>query len=99
MPRYPSNPADRRAHPRFKAVGISASIKVKGQFGLLTADALDFNRHGMGIVLERAVAKNKSLLITTAEFWICKRFGMKWKATTMRRSFNCLRLQRSLTRC
>lgn len=56
--------SERRANPRFDAIGIRASIKVKGQFGVLTAEALDFNRHGMAVLIDRELAKNKSLLVT-----------------------------------
>lgn len=56
--------SERRTKPRFEAVGIRASIKVKGQFGVLTAEALDFNRHGMSVEVDRALTKNKSLLVT-----------------------------------
>jgi hypothetical protein len=62
--RTPPKCSERRAKPRFEAIGIRASIKVKGQFGVLSAEALDFNRHGMAIILDRALTKNKSLLVT-----------------------------------
>ena len=62
--RTPPKCSERRANPRFDGTGVRATIKVKGQFGVLSAEALDFNRHGMAVVLDKALSKKKSLLIT-----------------------------------
>ena len=37
---------DRRIQPRFLASDLCAQLRIKGQFGRLAIDVLDFNRHG-----------------------------------------------------
>ena len=56
--------AERRVAPRFRSDGLLVGVRVKGRFGRLEGVAADFNRHGVALVLDQPLPKEKVVYVT-----------------------------------
>ncbi|MFT7654588.1 MAG: hypothetical protein ACI9ON_001155 [Limisphaerales bacterium] len=50
--------AERRRHKRFDVDGIIVSVRRKGRLAHLIGAAQDFNRHGIGLVIDQPLGKD-----------------------------------------
>jgi hypothetical protein len=55
--------AERRVAPRFVSDGLLVTIRIKGRFGRLEGLAKDFNRHGVAVVLDQPIPKDKTVYV------------------------------------
>ena len=56
--------ADRRNRRRLEADGLLISLRRKGRLGRLTGMALDYNRHGVGLVLDQPLPKDATVYLS-----------------------------------
>jgi len=55
---------ERRIFERFPVEDMKASISIRYRFGTNHGEVVDFNRHGITVVLRRPVPVNKPLFVT-----------------------------------
>ena len=56
--------AERRKYSRNAVEGLLVSVRRKGRIGKLTGMAVDFNRHGLGLVLDQPLAKDCTVYLS-----------------------------------
>ena len=56
--------ADRRSKPRYPTDGLIVSLRRRGKLHHLEAVAIDFNRHGIGLLLDQPIAKDSTVYLT-----------------------------------
>ncbi len=56
--------AERRALPRLPAEGMLVRVRRKGRIGRLEGIARDYNRHGIGLVLDQPLPKDATVYIS-----------------------------------
>lgn len=61
-----TSPADseRRSHPRYAAASIDISLRPRGALSRISAELLDFNRHGVAVRFDRPMAKDKMVFLS-----------------------------------
>ena len=57
-------PQERRFHARFAGTGLSAHLRVKGRFGRVQLQIIDFNRHGLAAQLEQPLPKDQLVYLS-----------------------------------
>ncbi len=55
---------DRRATPRSPAEGLLVIVRRKGRLARLQGLAVDFNRHGLGLVLDQPLPKDATVFVS-----------------------------------
>ena len=56
-------PAERRLEPRFPTDDLVVGVRVKGRLARLEGVAIDFNRHGLALVLDQPIRKDATVYI------------------------------------
>lgn len=59
----PASSQDRRQQPRFTSDAFHAEVRVKGQFGRVDVQVLDFNRHGLAVHIDRPLPKDQLVFL------------------------------------
>ncbi len=55
---------ERRALPRYRPTGLHVEVRRSGRLARTRAEALDFNRFGIGILIDQPIAKDKRIFIS-----------------------------------
>jgi len=58
---------DRRSRPRFVGSSFRADLRLKGQFGRVAAEVLDFNRHGLAVAVDRPLSKDQLVFLKLSD--------------------------------
>ena len=58
--------AERRNQPRYPSDGLMVYVRKKGRFGQLEGLAVDFNRHGLALVIDQPLPKDGLVFISLA---------------------------------
>jgi len=62
-----SNLHERRRHPRYPTASLPVRVRKKGRFATLDGMAADFNRHGMGLIIDQPLPKDSVVFLTIAD--------------------------------
>ena len=55
--------SERRTQPRFACTSMRATLRAKGRWGKTEVTVIDFNRHGMSILVDRPIEAPKGLCL------------------------------------
>ena len=58
--------AERRSQPRYPSDGLMVYVRKKGRFGQLEGLAVDFNRHGLALVIDQPLPKETKVFLSLA---------------------------------
>lgn len=58
------SPVERRQGPRLQGDGLAVTLRPRGRLGALSADAVDFNRHGIAVHTNQPLAKDRTVYLT-----------------------------------
>ena len=83
--------SDRRANPREPANGLLVSVRRKGHLTKLQGNAVDFSRHGVGIIVDQPLPKDATvyLTITGKSQHLDNVIGVVHNCTSLPKGFRC----------
>jgi len=83
--------ADRRIHPRFPSDGLLICVRRKGRIGQLEGLALDFNRHGLAVILPQPLRKEAmiSMCLVAGELKIDEVIGVVHNCVSVQEGYRC----------
>lgn len=55
---------DRRQHPRIDATEIAVVLRPRGRLGAISAQAVDFNRHGIAVHTHTSLTKDRLVYLS-----------------------------------
>ncbi len=55
---------ERRALPRYKPDGLDVEVRRSGRLARIRVEAVDFNRFGIGILVDEPIAKDKKIFLS-----------------------------------
>ena len=55
--------SERRTQPRFTCASMRATLRARGRWGKTDVTVIDFNRHGMSILVDRPIEAPKGLCL------------------------------------
>ena len=55
---------ERRALPRYRPAGLDVEVRRSGRLARTRVEAVDFNRFGIGILIDQPIAKDKKIFIS-----------------------------------
>lgn len=84
-------PQERRFHARFAGKGLSAHLRVKGRFGRVQLQIIDFNRHGLAAQLEQPLPKDQLVYLSldSGTVSIARLIGVVHNCLAMTDGYRC----------